>query len=335
MAAGKESRAYPYVVMPSATLLQTPRVYLAGVYCRGRPLPEALLFRHYASVEFLRPYAEPEVFIDAPAIYCGRFFSHYGHFLLESLSRLTLAKMHPSLLCCYVSDGQGELAAWQREILSLLGLRNTFWEVTRPTAFRKLVVPPPGYVIPTEFAAEHAAFLACVTPEEMITGKKTYLSRALAGNRVYANEAEAEEMLRGHGWNVLSPETLSVREQLREIASSEIVLGIEGSAFHTILLFRELRTRMYAIRRDENENFVTIRQRRGFFYKRIDVGKDGLLDIPRLEEAVRHDSLERLVVPDDAAHRLACRNRLVRTAQSPICCSESLLRRAGCLPGRA
>lgn len=169
----------------------------------------------------------------------------------------------------------------------------------------------------------------------MITGKKTYLSRALAGNRVYANEAEAEEMLRGHGWNVLSPETLSVREQLREIASSEIVLGIEGSAFHTILLFRELRTRMYAIRRDENENFVTIRQRRGFFYKRIDVGKDGLLDIPRLEEAVRHDSLERLVVPDDAAHRLACRNRLVRTAQSPICCSESLLRRAGCLPGRA
>ena len=326
MDATNGSGSYPYVVMPSVTLRQHPQIFLAGVYLHGKPLSGALLFRHYARIEFLKPCAEPEIRVDAPAIYCGRFFRHYGHFLLESLSRLMLAKTYPSLLCCYVKDDDDALSPWQREILDLLGIRNTLFEITRPTAFRTLFIPPPGYIIPTEFTARHAAFLACVNPEKVEKGRRLYLSRSHLQNRVYENEAEAENLLRRYGWDILHPETVSVREQLREISRSDIVLGIEGSAFHSILLFRDLQTRIYAISRDNNENYVTIRQRKGFFYKRINMGNNGLLDIPRLEAAVRHDDFESHVVADDAAHRLACRKRLARTAQSPLCCPPAVLR---------
>lgn len=316
--------AYPYLVMPSLTLSERPPLYLSGVYHGGTPLPQSLLFRHYARIDFLAPPSEPEAFIDAPAVYCGRFFKHFGHFLLESLSRLTHIRRTPSLLCCYIKDYRGDMLSWQKEILSLLGITNSFFEVTRPTAFAHLAVPQPGYIIPTEFSEEHNDFLSCVRPEKVIRGKKTYLSRKNIVKTIQTNEEDAEKILRDCGWNVIYPEELSVREQLREISSSEVVLGIEGSAFHNIVFFTGLDTKLYAIPRENNENYVTIARRKHFFYKRIDAGRDGIIDMEKLAYLLKHDCLDQHVIPDDDQHRLLCRARLARIAQSPIVCGERL-----------
>lgn len=317
--------AYPYLVMPSFTLSEHPPLYLSGVYLGGKPIPELLLFRHYARINFLAPPSVPEVFIDAPSVYCGRFFKHFGHFILESLSRLTHIRYNPSLLCCYIKDHCGDMLPWQKEILSILGIKNTFFEITRPTAFAKLDVPQPGYIIPTEFSDPQNKFLSCVNPENIIKGKKTYLSRRHIENKIQTNEHDAEKILMNHGWSIIYPEELSVKEQLQEISSSAIVLGIEGSAFHSIIFFTELNTKLYGIPRMNSENYVTIARRKNFFYKRIDVGCDGVIDIVKLNYLLENDCFDQHIIPDDEQHRLLCRKKLVRTAQSPIICEEKLM----------
>ncbi|WP_296304614.1 glycosyltransferase family 61 protein [uncultured Desulfovibrio sp.] len=260
--------------------------------------------------------------------------------MLESLSRMTHLRHTPALLCRYIKDYQGEMLPWQREILSILGITNTFFEITRPTAFAAREVPQPGYIIPTEFSEEHNSFLSCIRPEKMIRGKKTYLSRKNIEKTIQTNEEDAEKILRNCGWNVIYPEELSVREQLREISSSEVVLGIEGAVFHNIVFFTGLDTKLYAIHRENNENYVTIARRKHFFYKRIDAGRDGIIDIEKLAYLLKYDCLDQHVISDDDQHRLLCRARLARIAQSSMLCGERLKNlllskdRHTCSPGR-
>jgi capsular polysaccharide biosynthesis protein len=61
-----------------------------------------------------------------------------------------------------------------------------------------------------------------------------YVSRSLSalrqpGYRVMRNEQQVEEAVRAHGFTVVHPETLSLREQIRTFAGVRFLLGPSGS----------------------------------------------------------------------------------------------------------
>ncbi len=224
---------------------------------QGAPVPPGLF---PAPVEA----AEPE------AVYAGTLYFHFGHFLLESLARAWYAVGHPELPLVWAGQHDWQdagLRPWQSEVLDVLGLPNPVRVVTDPTRYPRLHVPDVGYRYDDRFHPQHAAFLGRYAGPAQEPGRRLWLSRSGIGTDVRDLGAAAlERRLAAAGWVVRHPEALGVREQLDELCRAEVVAGEEGSAFHTLVLLRDLGTKRFHILRrrgPEHRNLHTVGAARG------------------------------------------------------------------------
>src|SRR5690606_30752701 len=80
-------------------------------------------------------------------------------------------------------------------------------------------------------------------------------------------------LLARRGWIIYHPQAHPVREQLEMLDRAAQIAGIEGSAFHTLLLLKQVRAKVQIIPRRGavNENFETIATTKGFRQEILDV----------------------------------------------------------------
>jgi len=259
---------------------------IGGIYVDKKPLKEGLLYRHFKQIEYPAPLIKPREIIKGEAIYAGLLFNHFGHFILESLSRLWYIKFHPDIPIIWKST-ESELNRWQNDILKLLRINNPIIIVKRPTVVEKLIIPKPGYIIQNYFDERQCKELGSIKPNEIIKGKKLYITRSglnKKGGGKFSNELEFENLLMKRGWKIFHPQKSSIQNQLDEISSSEIVLGIEGSAFHSIVFFQEIKTKFFVIVRNNggNINYSTIAKAKEINYNRLyfkGSNEEGLIDL--------------------------------------------------------
>ena len=219
---------------------------------QGAPMPRGLL-------PTVAESEEPE------AIYLGPLYVHFGHFLLESLARTWYAARHPGLPLVWAGahTWQGaQLRPWQQEILQLLGLHDRTQIIADPTRFARLHVPDIGYRYDDRFHPDHAAFLATHDGPAQVRGHRLWLSRTTVGSDVRdLNASATERRLSWAGWTVIHPETLSIRQQLDHLARAEIIAGEEGSAFHSLILLKNVAAKKFHIFRRygrEHSSLITI-----------------------------------------------------------------------------
>ena len=256
---------------------------------RGHVLKDTLIRRSYANgregqVGYPGPLdPAPEDTRPGTAIYAGPWLEHFGHFLLEGLARIWAVQRHPTLPVVWSVAAEKEddtaiapgefpgLAGWRAALLDLLGIRNEMIFAARPTRFERLLVPEAGYRIQHFCHPDQAAALGVVErrPEP---GRKLWLSRSklrqLQNLSIPAVEARLEDL----GWRVIAPETLSIPEQMDELARAERVAGEMGSQLHPLLFLKEPRDlRVDIILRDPsrppeqyNRNYDTIAAAKGF-----------------------------------------------------------------------
>jgi capsular polysaccharide biosynthesis protein len=258
----------------------------AGIFVEGLCIESSLLHRHWGRIYSPGDCSEPTRAIAGAAMFAGYLIPHFGHFLLESLSRLWAAHQHPELPLVWC--GSSRYTTWQREILELLGIRNDFIHVDQVTRVEKLLLPSPGYVIQTTFHESHAKFLSVVDPSPIQHGRKCWVSRSMipvgTADRL-ERERDLESQLLARGWSIFRPEEFSIIEQLRYLSSCEVIAGIPGSAFHALILLKELGSRIKLVDvREPNQNFVTIANRKRFRQEILPVStkthtytRDGLL----------------------------------------------------------
>ncbi|MDF2746799.1 MAG: glycosyltransferase family 61 protein [Propionibacteriaceae bacterium] len=203
---------------------------------------------------------------DAPeAIYAGTLYFHFGHFLLESLARAWYAHQYPDVPFVWAGahTWQGvELKPWQSEILDILMIKNPTRIIADPARFELLHIPDIGYRYDDRFHPEHAEFLGRYEGPAQVPGHRLWLSRSKIASDVRdLNSAPAERRLAGAGWTIAHPETLSIREQLDHLGRAEIVAGEEGSAFHILILLKDVALKKFHILRrhgHEHGNMHTI-----------------------------------------------------------------------------
>ncbi|MCJ9428950.1 glycosyltransferase family 61 protein [Kordiimonas marina] len=170
-------------------------------------------------------------------IFAGYLFPHYGHFLLESLSRLWVIRQNPDIPLVWLGvHNQHDFIQMQQEIFELFGLRNPMHLITEQTEVEELVVPEAGYIINSKFTDAQAEALRLVGPTELTPGKKVWLSRSKLKSAIIHNEPALEDILAANGWILYHPEEHSIAEQLAMLADAELIAGVEGSAFHTLIL---------------------------------------------------------------------------------------------------
>ena len=203
---------------------------------------------------------------DAPeAIYAGTLYFHFGHFLLESLARAWYAHRYPDVPFVWAGahTWQGyELQPWQSEILDILMIKNPTRIIAEPARFDLLHVPDIGYRYDDRFHPEHAEFLGRYEGPAQVPGHRLWLSRSKIASDVRdLNSAPTERRLAEAGWTIAHPETLSIREQLDHLGRAEIVAGEEGSAFHILILLKDVASKKFHILRrhgHEHRNIHTI-----------------------------------------------------------------------------
>ena len=257
------------VVYPTIRVASHPGKLLMGVYDDdGTYVEDTALNRRAGEQGAPVPRDLFPVVTDAEdpeAIYAGTLYFHFGHFLLESLARAWYAAQQPDLPLVWAGQHTWQthaLVPWQIEILDILGIRNPTRIAADPARFDLLHVPDIGYRYDDRFHPEHAEFLGRYEGPPQEPGHRLWLSRSRIESDVRdLNAGPTERRLAEAGWTIAYPETLSIREQLDHLRRAEVVAGEEGSAFHLVMLLKDVATKkLHILRRygREHGNLRTI-----------------------------------------------------------------------------
>ncbi len=187
-------------------------------------------------LQFPENIGETKHELNGAYIYAGLLVSHFGHFLLESLAHLWFIKQNPDIPILWVSvNKQQELSTFQKEILSLLKVKNRIHILTEQSIIEELVVAQTGYMVSSEFSVLQEQALKAFDQVLLKPGKKLWLSRKDVLHGRFLNEYILEDYLVSEGWTIYQPEKHSITEQLQYIQDAEHLAGIEGSAHHLLI----------------------------------------------------------------------------------------------------
>ena len=193
---------------------------------------------------------------DREVIYIGAFWQHWGHFILEQVSRLYyfLQETDPSLPIVYL--GINPLSGNFLEFFELMGIdTNRLERVDDITRFRKVHIPDASVVVINDddkslwsgekqdsfYTKEYAQIFERVKRdvEPKKSGyEKVFFSRKdfdKAKTKDFGQIREIESFFERIGYKIISPETLSLREQISILKSAKKFVSIAGTLPHNLL----------------------------------------------------------------------------------------------------
>jgi capsular polysaccharide biosynthesis protein len=180
-------------------------------------------------------------------MYAGTLHQHFGHFLVEGISRLWPLAASPDSSASFdgvLCDRENPLlnARFRRPVLDwVFAGREVPRFACRPMRIRKVTIPEPTWVYWGDAYRRHVtiprAVAECLGSDVRPTDQPLYLTRQfLPGFRRGAQEeARLASELEQLGVRVLAPERLPITEQIRAILRHKVVIGLDGSALHSSL----------------------------------------------------------------------------------------------------
>jgi capsular polysaccharide biosynthesis protein len=242
-------RAFSDVTLTAALPAQgQPPGFRIAAYSRtADPIPDFAFHRLDHISAAAAPYERPSINRRGKHLYAGVLMDHYGHFLTESLGRAWAIKAYPDLPFVWQAHPKKKrLNNWQVEVLKIVGIDvDRLRLVNRATRLETIILPETGlwlgrYIHPGQIDAL-AAFAFRPPQRQRVWLSRTRLPAAVG--RVLDEDA-IEDRLANLGWNIIHPQTLTVAEQLNAMADAELISGFVGSAFHTLILGKDIRARV-------------------------------------------------------------------------------------------
>jgi len=169
----------------------------------------------------------------------GAAWGHFGHFLLESLSRWWLLARLPESVRTelrFVLYNEQPLESWQLELLAGLGVRaEQLVYLTEPMRFEQMIVPSAAYSLHSAVASAQAETWERIGQayDRGDGPERVYLSRSrFTRHRTLVGEAEVERRFQAYDFTVVHPEELSIAEQVAVIRQAQLIAGSAGSAMY-------------------------------------------------------------------------------------------------------
>jgi capsular polysaccharide biosynthesis protein len=171
--------------------------------------------------------------------FAGAAFGHFGHFLLEGLSRWWFLALLPEPVRAelrFVLYDEHPLHAWQLEVLECLGVATErIVYLTEPLRCERMIVPAAAYHL-----HRGASFAQRDTWERIGRAfdrgagpTRVYLSRSrYRHHRALVNETEVERHFQRRGFVVLHPQELPIAEQVAAVRRARLIAGSAGSAMY-------------------------------------------------------------------------------------------------------
>lgn len=168
---------------------------------------------------------------------------NFGSFMFRQLPQMLDANNSSASFDCYITPDR---MPWFLEALGLLGFpRKPVFTVREVSGevFRSVTMSDgfdlEGFLRP-ETRRGVADLLAALPPWQGKRLRKIYVSRALSGlsrpwYRAMTNELDVERKMRERGFEIVNPETLSLRAQARIFSTASHVIGPSGSGMFNVM----------------------------------------------------------------------------------------------------
>lgn len=212
-----------------------------GGYCW-----EGALWRYGRPLTLPPEPAEPAAVLAGTWLWGGVLFDHFGHFLIESTSRLWGAhegQHGPIAGVCFIPKRprrKGGLRGWQQGFLDLFGIAAPARILTARTRVERLIVPGQGLGLggliggsgPMR-AAVHRHFAADIAAEGP---ERLYISRSALTDDVgiIIGETQIEAELAAAGYEIFHPQEHDLRTQIARYKAARQIIFADGSAGHLL-----------------------------------------------------------------------------------------------------
>ncbi|NTF11099.1 glycosyltransferase family 61 protein [Agrobacterium rubi] len=205
-------------------------------------------------------------------LYIGSLNPHYGHFIVNSLSRLWPLQVDKSFkkmtLVCHAPANRD---AWEKIHFATMMVRGLGidWDdilfISEPTLIHQVFVPDQSIIEQTLVYPVFGETGKLIGKQHWghINSRKEplYISktRLKSGVGHIQDENVIEEKASRAGFRVIYPETLTFSEQIKALSEHQIIAGTLGSGFHTSLFAPSNKTLIcLAPVKDINTNYKLI-----------------------------------------------------------------------------
>lgn len=188
--------------------------------------------------------------VDSDVIYLGWVFPHYGHFLMESMSRLWFLENYNGnakfLFNFYKNhDVFIKSKQWATQLLEKFGItEENIIYADKKYVMERLIIPSQSMILHSSVNVKAQSYIWSKIKESSGEGnfsKKIYLSRSqlLKDKRKLVNELEIEKIFSSFGFDIIYPEKLNLDQQIEIISQADVVSGPSGSALHNAAFMKE------------------------------------------------------------------------------------------------
>lgn len=196
-------------------------------------------------------------------VYLGYLIPHWGVFLVDFTRRLYyFLKEHNNNLkitFCgikFEKGSYGNISEKCNEFWSLLGIeKENIIDIREPSQFNSVLIPEPAYEYDSNYYDDF------LLPFKLMASKvsakrpqnKIYFTRMRFKKKKESGEKYIEKFFKNNGFTIVSPEQLSLRQQIDYVANAECIASIEGTIAHNIL-FAKPGTKQIIIRKQSEIN---------------------------------------------------------------------------------
>ena len=191
------------------------------------------------------PFENP-VYRDEKVVYCGYLVNHWGHFLVEAVTRLWYAlEQDPTVdkYVFFVDKGEERTVKGNyKAFFQLLNIWDKLELVNTPTTYREVIVPEISFQCMKFYSPKYLAVFDAIADNVTVDPSwerfdKIYFTRSqFAGNNNYEFGLEAfDDFYRRNGYAVLAPEKLPLEQMIYLIRGASEVASMSGSTPHNML----------------------------------------------------------------------------------------------------
>lgn len=200
--------------------------------------------------------------VDKTAVFLGYYIGHFGHFLVESTSRLwyCLNNINPDYDYIFIPvTGYDFNFKPGNDFLELFGFRdNQIKFIQEPTRYKKIIIPEQAWGLCSQYNEKIIeVFDKVASKVSPIKNSKIYLSRTKLDFNNMFGEEDIEKVFKKNGYKIVYPEQLDLKTQIALVKGADEVAGVSGSAMH-LLLFAENCTKATFINKLEVVNPIQI-----------------------------------------------------------------------------
>ncbi len=199
-------------------------------------------------------------YIDEAVIYANHFIKHWGHFLVDVIGRLWYKNNAYKYVFTADYDKSLTIDGTFLEFLNYLGIsENDIIIINKPTKFKKVIIPESSIIPGKYYTKEYTEIFNAVIancPKKKTNTPKIYFSRKnfnRAKNKETGEEI-IEDFFTENKFSSISPEKLSLKEQINYIQNAKVIVAISGTLPQNIM-FAKKNTKIIILNKTYSLNY--------------------------------------------------------------------------------